>query len=336
MKSARNLLTGLLTAIATSLIVVGALALALTEGGNWVSPVKVLVNQPQTATMQGQAAGISSTPTLLLVKGITSSPATPLTLTSQLQPTACPQPNGWERYTIQSYDTVADLAKARSISTSRLMNSNCLVMEAVLPGTILYLPPSKPTAPPVDSPTHTNTVTPSAIPLVNCGAPYAWVRYVVRSDDTLFSLSVDFRTSVAELQFGNCLGNSTLIFTGQSLYVPYVPTRTPTHTLTAAPNYVATTQAAIHRTQTAAARVVATQTAQALTQKAYQTKTPTVIQTQTQAVTATQTPTNLPTPTATPTTLPPTTGYNLQPVPYAWMAILSGILLGLLRMELHG
>ena len=34
--------------------------------------------------------------------------------------------------------------------------------------------------------------------------------------------------SVAELQFANCLGNSTLIRAGTRIFVPNVPTRTPT------------------------------------------------------------------------------------------------------------
>lgn len=59
-----------------------------------------------------------------------------------------------------------------------------------------------------------------------------WVLYTVRPNDTLFGLSLLFEVSIADLQFANCLGDSTSIQAGQQLYVPFqlvvVPTALPT------------------------------------------------------------------------------------------------------------
>ena len=62
---------------------------------------------------------------------------------------------------------------------------------------------------------------------INCGPPLGWVVYIVRYGDTLYSLGMSFGVSVGYLQMANCMGSSTLIRTGQKLWVPNVPTRTP-------------------------------------------------------------------------------------------------------------
>ena len=62
---------------------------------------------------------------------------------------------------------------------------------------------------------------------IKCGPPPGWVIYVVRYGDTLYSLGLAFGVSVRQLQTANCMGSSALIRTGQNLWVPNVPTRTP-------------------------------------------------------------------------------------------------------------
>jgi uncharacterized protein len=75
------------------------------------------------------------------------------------------------------------------------------------------------------------TVVAPAPTQVVCGAPPAsWVRYTVRSGDTLYGLSLTYGVSMAQIQTANCLQTTTLI-TGQVLYVPNVPTRTLVPTL---------------------------------------------------------------------------------------------------------
>jgi LysM repeat protein len=56
-----------------------------------------------------------------------------------------------------------------------------------------------------------------------CGIPYGWSRYTVQPGDTLTSISQRTNTSVSQLQIANCMGYSTLIYAGMTLYVPFVP-----------------------------------------------------------------------------------------------------------------
>jgi len=60
----------------------------------------------------------------------------------------------------------------------------------------------------------------------SCSRPSGWVQYIVRTGDTLSSISEAFGISVAQLQSANCLGSSTKIYTGQILWVPNRPTVT--------------------------------------------------------------------------------------------------------------
>ena len=78
----------------------------------------------------------------------------------------------------------------------------------------------------------------SAATLTNC-APYTqWPVYTVQSGDTLGAIAQRSGTTLAQLMTANCLSDSNLIFTGQTLYVPVLPvvgTPTPTRTITPAP-----------------------------------------------------------------------------------------------------
>jgi hypothetical protein len=62
---------------------------------------------------------------------------------------------------------------------------------------------------------------------VSCGPFAGWLRtYVVEPGDNLFEIATQYRTSVAALQTANCKGGS-LIYVGERLWVPNVPTLTP-------------------------------------------------------------------------------------------------------------
>ena len=95
--------------------------------------------------------------------------------------------------------------------------------------------PSRTPKPDTAVPAATKTEFPTTTPAPNCGPPAGWKNYTIKSGDTLFSLSQAFRTTVAQLQLANCLGTSTKIIAGQSLFVPNVPTITPNTTSTKTP-----------------------------------------------------------------------------------------------------
>lgn len=97
--------------------------------------------------------------------------------------------------------------------------------------TATALPPS-PTLPHMGGGgTATATPTrPAATPTPACGPPPTWVRVRVLPGETLFRLAVRYGTTVAQLQWANCLGSSTVVHTGQWLWVPPVMVVSPTPT----------------------------------------------------------------------------------------------------------
>jgi LysM repeat protein len=79
--------------------------------------------------------------------------------------------------------------------------------------------------------TPTPSVTPTAF---DCGPPAIWVLYEVQEGETLASLASAYGITQGDLQRANCMGSSTTLAPGQSLFVPDRPTITPTPTLPSA------------------------------------------------------------------------------------------------------
>jgi LysM repeat protein len=89
--------------------------------------------------------------------------------------------------------------------------------------------------------------TPSPIPSylvsatsVSCGAPKGWITYIVQPGDTLFRLSTAYGITINRLQQANCMGSSTLLKTGQVLFVPPWTPQPPLYvspTVAATPTY---------------------------------------------------------------------------------------------------
>jgi hypothetical protein len=72
-----------------------------------------------------------------------------------------------------------------------------------------------------------NETTGSGIHATQCEHPDGWILYVVKPNDSLFSLSVVFKVSLVELHRANCLSEGAIIRAGQEIYVPNPPTSTP-------------------------------------------------------------------------------------------------------------
>lgn len=145
--------------------------------------------------------------------------------------TPCPYPEGWLPVTVQSGQNIVTLALAGGITPQQLAASNCMDLFSPLkPGSIIYVPPITPTA------TSTKllsiaTLTPTSTPY-DCGPPSDWTIHAVVAGETLEMLAGAYGESIANLQKANCLGDSTAIVPGVVLFVPNVPTRTPTALLT--------------------------------------------------------------------------------------------------------
>lgn len=221
MQSLRPFGTAILIAVISLGLVVGGLSLALSE--TYTPP-------PATQTFEQASAppaGGTFTQTPLILPALTQSPAPSSTAVS---PSACPPPAGWIGIVVGPADTLDSLALRYGTSAQALMQANCLTNAVLTTGTLIYVPPAAPASPSpiatlyVASPFPTRTSIP-------CGAPYGWVRYTVQPGDTLYHIATSYGITTDQLQRANCLGSSTTIRIGQLLWVPNLPTRTPTFAL---------------------------------------------------------------------------------------------------------
>ena len=234
--------------------------------------------------------------------------AVPPTITPSASPiltspliSSCPQPPGWIVYTVQKGDTLASLAWRTGVTKLVLMQTNCLSTSTIYSGQQIYLPlifHASPTPRPY-----------------TCGPPLSWVVYIVRPGDTLYSLSLRFGTSIDAIRQANCLPDYDIIYAGQALYLPPLPTpvlpHTPTPTETPMPTPTPTPIPTESPTFTPTLPPTFIPT---LTPTPTSTATPT--QTHTPTLTGTPVPTSTPTFTPTPTpTEPPTSTHTPTPTP---------------------
>lgn len=203
MKAFRELFRGMLLAGLLMLIVAGTLMLSLVEG----------TTKPSVETLPSEIA--IDFPTGLPIQ---KTPAQVYNIPSVTATIACTVPLGWHEYIVQVGDTLADLATNMGVTQEELREANCLLSNELVAGTLLFLPPIQATL--------TNTPAPTQTP-AQCGPPFGWVRYRIQAHDTLFRISLDYGVSVPQLQFANCMGNSTFLRTGDYIFVPNVATRTP-------------------------------------------------------------------------------------------------------------
>jgi LysM repeat protein len=207
MQNARQVIWGIVTALVSIALTIGALSLSLTEG-NLHAPTSTLLFTAtllSTTTPTRQPFTLPAitttplTPTQIITQTLTQSPTQTPTLPPP--PTICPPPQGWRPYTVKPGDTLDGLALLYKRTSAEISQANCLATNGLLPGQIIYLPPV---------PTRTP---------IPCGPPSNWVIYIVQTGDTLYRLSQAYGVTVTELQKANCITGS-LIHLGQSLYVP--------------------------------------------------------------------------------------------------------------------
>ncbi|NCP86241.1 MAG: hypothetical protein CO094_09355 [Anaerolineae bacterium CG_4_9_14_3_um_filter_57_17] len=208
MQSLRQLGNGFFLGILSIVLVLGAFALALAEGGLVILPAPSPTLSPAFPTL------FPTLPLLVTQPGQDIPTIEPtLTPTPPPPPTACPPPAGWQPVVVQPYDTLESLAALYRLPAAQLQQANCLVSAQVSAGSYIYVP-------------FQATSTP-----IPCGAPFGWGVYIIQPGDTLYRISILYRVGIAELQQANCLGYSTYIITGQPLRVPNVPTSTATFTI---------------------------------------------------------------------------------------------------------
>jgi LysM repeat protein len=210
MQAARQVGSGLLYAIISIVLVVGGLSLALAENktASAVTATPSLTSQPQTLTPIPLTQG-GTTPAQIPTNLPSPTNLSIPTQTSALL-TNCRPPTGWILITVQSGESLSSLAAHYRITSEQLASANCLSVQSLPPGYGLYVPPL---------PSNTS---------IPCGPFPGWIRsYTVQPGDTLFHIATLYRTTVPDLQRANCKSTSTIIFPGDRLWVPNVPTITP-------------------------------------------------------------------------------------------------------------
>lgn len=152
----------------------------------------------------------------------------------------CNIPSGWQAYFVQSGDTLGVIADSIGSTVTVIQQGNCLTSETIFVQQLLFLP-SLPAGVPTIAPSVLNNLQPQSTTVatsvvvpaatstaVNCPVPPGWVAYIVQVGDTLGIIANSTSTTVGNLQNGNCLGSSELIFVGQTLYLPRSPSNVAT------------------------------------------------------------------------------------------------------------
>lgn len=207
----RQIIGGIVGGVIVLTTVLGSILLATQEAPP-PTPTAVVIVSPSATPFV-----IDVTPPPSATSAPSPTPAPPT-----LIPTvACVIPPGWSAYTARAGDTLSSLARLFSTNEFVLIQGNCLTETDLAVGQVIYVPP-----PPTRGPTPIPTP---------CGPPPTWVVYYVQRGDTLYGLSVRYRTTVAALAQANCLTTHALRV-GQMLYVPPVTPPPATVTLTPLPS----------------------------------------------------------------------------------------------------
>lgn len=243
MQALRQMGGGVLIAFVSLLLVIGGISMALAENSMSRPPTPTSLPPP---TLPPQlfaptSVAISTTETPTTTATVTPSPSATLLLA----PTACPPPAGWIQIVVGANDTLYTLAEKYKTTAESLSAANCLTTFEPPAGSLVYVPPVP-------------TVT-----VIPCGPPAGWVRtHVVQPGENLFRIALSYGVTVQQLQRANCMGTATIIYVGQRLWVPNVPTRTvvvtstPTTTATSTPSQTVTSTPS----QTATSTFIATAT----------------------------------------------------------------------------
>lgn len=209
MQSMRDFGNALAVALISIGLMVGALSISLVEFVPQVTPTAadVVFSSPIPLTPTD-----TPIPTLTPTLGI-ESPTPSVTPTSTVTftpPPSCIPPAGWSQISIQAGETLDSIATRYRASKDEIRRANCLLIDSLVAGTALYVPPV---------PTNTTAV-------CNPGAS-GWVKnYTVRSGDTFYRIAADHYTAANLLKSVNCRA-SDLLYAGETLWVPNVATRTP-------------------------------------------------------------------------------------------------------------
>lgn len=212
MRALREMSGGLIIAVVSLLLVLGGISLSLAENKPPEPPTPTPL-PPIIATsieLPTFTPIIANTNTLSASTQTATQTFTALPSATLAAPTVCNPPAGWIQIIVRASDTLYTIAERYKTTAEILNSSNCLNNAIPAVGSRLYVPPVP-------------TVT-----VIPCGPFAGWIKaYTVKPGDNLYRISLLYRTTVSQLQRANCMGSSTIIYVGQVLWVPNVPTSTP-------------------------------------------------------------------------------------------------------------
>jgi len=207
MAPARQFGNALLLAVISTILVLGGLSLSLVEFSKPPQPTATDVVLPSplplTATATLPPPLISATPT-----------STPVPSDTPPPPPSCQIPAGWVATTVQPGDTLDSIAARYRMTADELGRANCLLTNSIPQGSMIYVP---------FVPTSTVAAcVPGAV---------GWTKsYRVQPGDTFYRIAINHYTTAALLKKVNCR-SSDIVYVGELLWVPNIPTRTPTASL---------------------------------------------------------------------------------------------------------
>jgi LysM repeat protein len=222
----RQIFFGVLAALISVGILLGALSMAMVESGSYLA----LLPTPTVTSTPTVVVVVPPTLRATLPPGVSSpTPSrtpTPTITETVAPPTNCPPPPGWDAIIVEGDETVEQIAQRYGLTAAELRQANCLVVDSLKPGVVLFVPHLPPTQTPTPTVTPSPTIPrPTATKRV-CVRPPGWVTYYVRPRDTLYAISRAVGLTVPELMHANCL-DTTSIYIGQVLWVPYLPPTAP-------------------------------------------------------------------------------------------------------------
>lgn len=235
MQALRQLGGGVVIAIVSVILVLGGISLALAE--TLPAPVATLPASPTLPVFLPSPTFTLSfeTATQFIVETFTGT-ASPSPTATALPPSVCTPPTGWVAVIVSTNDTIYSLSQRYNSTPEILSSGNCLTSINITPGMLLYVPPVAATATPIP-----------------CGPPAGWVRaHIVQPGDNLYRIALSYGITYPQLQAANCMGSSVLIYAGQRLWVPNVPTLTPVPGVTIIPEFPTDTPSATNEPPTVA------------------------------------------------------------------------------------
>lgn len=216
-QSMRDFGGALVIALLSIGLMVGALSISLVEFVPEAAPTATSVLLPSPIPVTATATLLPTAtpfPTNTAIPGVDTPTATIApTNTNVVLQSACQHPSGWGQILVQPSDTLDTLAARYRINREDLKRGNCLVSDNLVVNTVLYVPP-----------VATSTT-------LSCIAGASgWVKtYVVKAGETIYGIATNHSTTASLLKTVNC-HPSDIIYVGEVLWVPNVPTRTPTRT----------------------------------------------------------------------------------------------------------